>query len=149
VNKRHLDAIIFTLGGRWCRGRKRNRYDCAFRQSQTAVENYDAILYVTCNDHNSIFDVRADKIKHTVRFAVSDLAAQAPIWCNPGTAVFELCTCQKARGLPVVDGATNRFALTYVDPKLSDGTPEEAATYDERCAQIAREMLYAFSTVDE
>ena len=28
---------------------------------------------------------------------------------------------------------------------LSRNTPEEIATYDERCAQIAREMLYAMS----
>jgi hypothetical protein len=33
------------------------------------------------------------------------------------------------------------------DPKASDGTPDETATYDERCAQIAREMLYVFSRV--
>jgi len=35
-----------------------------------------------------------------------------------------------------------RFALPYDDPKQSDGTPTEVKTYDERCRQIAREMLY-------
>jgi hypothetical protein len=35
-----------------------------------------------------------------------------------------------------------RFSLPYLDPKVSDGTDEELATYDERCAQIAREMLF-------
>jgi arsenate reductase len=30
---------------------------------------------------------------------------------------------------------------------VSDDTPEESATYDERCAQVAREMLYAMSLV--
>lgn len=29
----------------------------------------------------------------------------------------------------------------------ADGTPDEARAYDERCAQIAREMLYVFSRV--
>jgi hypothetical protein len=43
---------------------------------------------------------------------------------------------------PVVRGAERRAAIPYVDPKISDSTPEEAATYDARCAQIAREMLY-------
>jgi hypothetical protein len=47
-----------------------------------------------------------------------------------------------------VAGAFRRIALPYEDPKASDGTLEEAATYDERCAQIAREMLYALSLVD-
>ena len=35
--------------------------------------------------------------------------------------------------------------MPFVDPKVSDGTPEEAATYDERCAQIAREMLWVMT----
>ena len=38
---------------------------------------------------------------------------------------------------PTVPGATDRFAIPFVDPKVSDGTEAEAATYDERCAQIA------------
>jgi len=35
----------------------------------------------------------------------------------------------------------------YDDPKVADGTPQEAAVYDERCLQIATEMLYLFSRV--
>lgn len=48
---------------------------------------------------------------------------------------------------PTVPGCQFRAAIRYVDPKASDGTPDETATYDERCAQIAREMLYVFSRV--
>lgn len=48
---------------------------------------------------------------------------------------------------PVVPGAAGRFSLPYMDPKESDGTPQETTTYDERCAQIAREELYLFSQV--
>ncbi len=47
----------------------------------------------------------------------------------------------------MVQGASSRFAIPYDDPKVADGTPEETAIYDERCAQIAREMLYVFSQV--
>ena len=43
---------------------------------------------------------------------------------------------------PTVPGAIDRFAIPFVDPKVSDGTEAEAATYDERCAQIAREFLW-------
>ena len=55
-------------------------------------------------------------------------------------------TCAQAdKGCPVVFGSSMRFSTPYVDPKVSDGTPEEKDTYDERCAQIAREMLYVMS----
>ncbi len=45
-------------------------------------------------------------------------------------------------------GATVRIPVPYEDPKVSDNTDKEAATYDERSRQIAREMLYAMSLVD-
>jgi hypothetical protein len=35
-----------------------------------------------------------------------------------------------------------------VDPKISDGTDREVATYDERCRQIAREMLFLMRQVN-
>lgn len=46
---------------------------------------------------------------------------------------------------PFVPGAEVRIAIAYEDPKAADGTPDEAATYDARCAQIARELHYALS----
>jgi hypothetical protein len=46
-----------------------------------------------------------------------------------------------------VKGANFRVAIPYVDPKVSDGKPEEAATYDERCLQIATEMLWVMQAV--
>ncbi len=48
---------------------------------------------------------------------------------------------------PVVRGAAARFAIPYEDPKAFDGTKRESRAYDERCRQIAREMLYVFSRV--
>ena len=51
------------------------------------------------------------------------------------------------KNCPVVFGADARFAIPYVDPKISDGTQDETATYDERCRQIAREMAYMISQV--
>ena len=55
-------------------------------------------------------------------------------------------TCSQAdRGCPIVYGSAARFSTPYVDPKVSDGTPEEVGTYDERCAEIARDMLYVMS----
>jgi arsenate reductase len=70
---------------------------------------------------------------------------QAP---NPTTDFCAVMTCSAAdEACPRVPGATLQLAIPYDDPKVADGMPEEAATYDERCAQIAREMLFAFSRV--
>jgi arsenate reductase len=73
----------------------------------------------------------------------SKVYGQSP---NPTTDFCAVMTCAAAdEACPRVPGATLRLAIPYDDPKLADGTPDEAATYDERCAQIAREMLFAFS----
>jgi arsenate reductase (thioredoxin) len=49
---------------------------------------------------------------------------------------------------PIVRGASHRVSIPYKDPKVADDTPTESAAYDERCAQIAREMLFAFSLAE-
>ncbi len=67
---------------------------------------------------------------------------------NPRADYCAVMTCAEAdAGCPVVRGAAARVSLGYDDPKQADGTPAEEARYDERCAQIAREMLYAFARV--
>lgn len=65
---------------------------------------------------------------------------------NPRAGFCAVMTCSQAdRDCPTVVGAAVRIAIPYEDPKSSDGTPQESACYDERCAQIAREMFYVFS----
>lgn len=67
---------------------------------------------------------------------------------NPSDNFAAIMVCDSAdAACPTVPGADRRFAIRYVDPKVADDTPEEAATYDERCAQIAREMLYTMSLI--
>ena len=58
-------------------------------------------------------------------------------------------TCSEADdACPIVVGASSRHAVTYEDPKISDGTPMESATYDQRSEQIAIEMLYVMSELN-
>jgi arsenate reductase len=65
---------------------------------------------------------------------------------NPDQNYCAVMVCSQAdQHCPIVKGCTLRISLPYEDPKVSDGTPEEVATYDERCQQICREMLYLFS----
>jgi len=67
---------------------------------------------------------------------------------NPTADFGAVMTCSSAdAACPVVKGANFRVAIPYVDPKVSDGKPEEAATYDERCLQIATSMSVGATNV--
>ena len=67
---------------------------------------------------------------------------------NPSENFAAVMTCSQAdQSCPIVRGASLRVAIPYDDPKASDGTSEETATYDERSQQIATEMFYLFSQV--
>lgn len=67
---------------------------------------------------------------------------------NPDKHFAAIMTCSDAeQNCPFVPGTELRIGTTYEDPKVSDGTPEQAATYQERFLQIAREMLYCFSLI--
>lgn len=67
---------------------------------------------------------------------------------NPDKDFAAIMTCSEADvNCPIIPGAKLRLPLTYEDPKAADDTPEETARYDERTAQIGRELLYAFSLV--
>jgi len=69
---------------------------------------------------------------------------QAP---NPASGFAAVMTCTQAdKACPVVAGADVRISIPYEDPKVFDNTPDEARMYDERTAQIARELLYVFSS---
>ncbi|MEI7730006.1 MAG: protein-tyrosine-phosphatase [Verrucomicrobiota bacterium] len=65
---------------------------------------------------------------------------------NPTDNYIAVMTCSQAdKNCPVVEGSSMRVAIPYADPKEADGKPEEEATYDERCKQIARDMFYLMS----
>ncbi len=67
---------------------------------------------------------------------------------NPAAGFAAVMTCTHAdENCPFIPGAV-RLSLPYEDPKAFDGTPREAAGYAERCRQIARELLFAFSRVN-
>lgn len=75
----------------------------------------------------------------------SKIFNQAP---NPTSNYCAIMTCSHAdENCPIAMGCDLRLPIRYDDPKISDDTPAEVATYDERCAQIAREMFYAMSRV--
>ncbi|WP_425389965.1 low molecular weight phosphatase family protein [Ekhidna sp.] len=64
---------------------------------------------------------------------------------NPSSGFAAIMTCSEADAeCPVVFGADARIKLFYEDPKVSDGSGNEAKVYGERCSQIAAEMNYVF-----
>ncbi len=68
---------------------------------------------------------------------------------NPQKEFIAVMTCSDAdESCPLVPGAKYRVAIPYKDPKVSDNTPAEERIYNERSRQIAREMFYVFSKVN-
>ena len=69
---------------------------------------------------------------------------------NPKADYGAIMTCASAdEGCPVVVGAQVRLPIRYNDPKVSDGTPDQAKVYLERSVQIGTEMKYVFHQVDQ
>lgn len=67
---------------------------------------------------------------------------------NPQNNFCAIMTCDEAdAACPFVPGAALRISLPYEDPKIYDGTPQQAAMYAERSHQIALEMAYAMFCV--
>lgn len=81
-----------------------------------------------------------------------DFGGEKPIKCFSKTIDHEslpksnfaaVMTCGHAEeNCPFLPGADLRIPITYEDPKVSDGTSQMEKIYDERCKQIAREVLY-------
>lgn len=67
---------------------------------------------------------------------------------NPKSDFAAIMTCSQAdEGCPFVPGAEKRIPITYEDPKAFDDTPQQAEKYSERSKQIATEMFYVFSKI--
>lgn len=67
---------------------------------------------------------------------------------NPRKDFAAILTCSEAdQNCPFIPGADMRIPLTYEDPKRWDDSDQKDAKYDERCRQIALEMLHVFNEV--
>ncbi|RCH54166.1 protein-tyrosine-phosphatase [Mucilaginibacter hurinus] len=67
---------------------------------------------------------------------------------NPGSEFAAVMTCSQAdAGCPYISGAEKRFPIPFEDPKAFDNTSQQAGKYHERSVQIANEMFYIFSQI--
>lgn len=68
---------------------------------------------------------------------------------NPSSNFAAIMTCSHAEeNCPFVPGTDLRIGITYDDPKDFDGTSQQDEKYLERSNQIALEILYTFSLVN-
>lgn len=64
---------------------------------------------------------------------------------NPSAHFAAIMTCADAdKNCPFVPGADARFAFTFEDPKVADGTPGAAAAYEKKAKEIGQELIYVF-----
>lgn len=69
---------------------------------------------------------------------------------NPRSNFAAIMTCSEAdSGCPYISGAEARVAIPFLDPKEHDNTPFQTEKYRERSLQIASEMFYVFSKINE
>jgi protein-tyrosine-phosphatase len=109
-----------------------------------ATERAGLKVKKTDDSKNPRYEVRFQDTEKPL-ICYSKVYSEAP---NPKADFCAVMTCSQAdASCPIVTGSSLRVPLFFDDPKVADGTPEESATYDERCRQISREMLYLFSRV--
>ena len=90
-------------------------------------------------EENPIYRVRVGKGLETLEFSKLYSDAQ-----NPQKAFAAILVCSEAdASCPAVKGASARISVPYMDPKVYDGAPFEAAKYAERRDDIGRFMLNA------
>jgi arsenate reductase len=69
---------------------------------------------------------------------------------NPQSEFAAIMTCNNADvGCPFIPGAAKRIPVKYDDPKAFDNAPQQAERYKERSNQIASEMLFVFSKIQQ
>lgn len=95
----------------------------------------------TTESENPVYEISFDNSTKPI-IAFSKVYDQAS---NPNRGFAAIMTCDHAEAnCPFISGAEKRLPIMYIDPKTSDDTPEESATYDARCRQIATEIKWAF-----
>ena len=88
-------------------------------------------------DANPIYQVSWGKGQQSIEF--SKKYSDAP---NPSKNFAAVLVCSEAdTSCPVIAGASVRIPTSYLDPRLYDGAPFEAAKYAERRDDIGRFML--------
>jgi arsenate reductase (thioredoxin) len=132
---------------------------------QKGVKSFSGGTEATAFNLNAInalkrlgFDISVIKEGNNPVYQVTFGDGETPVECfskvydhevNPQSGFAAIMTCGDAEAnCPFIPAVDLRIATTYDDPKVSDNTPMQDATYDERCKQVGREVLYVFSKLN-
>ncbi len=109
-----------------------------------ALERVGFHIHAESSTENPIYDVQFDEQAFPV-LCFSKLYSDVE---NPQKEFAALMVCGSAeQNCPLVAGADLRVSLTFEDPKDFDGTPQQNEKYDERCKEVATQMMYLFSKI--
>lgn len=96
------------------------------------------------NTENPVYAIKFDEDRHPI----IGFSKKYDSSFNPTHGFAAIMTCSQADGgCPFIAGADKRIPVTFEDPKISDGTPEQTKIYHERSLQIGTEMFYVFSQI--
>lgn len=96
------------------------------------------------NTENPVYAIKFDEDRHPI----IGFSKKYDSSFNPTHGFAAIMTCSQADGgCPFIAGADKRIPVTFEDPKVSDGTPEQTRVYHERSLQIGAEMFYVFSQI--
>ena len=95
-------------------------------------------------EENPIYSIKYSENQHPIIGFSKTITSDF----NPESGFAAIMTCSSAdQGCPFIAGAEKRIPITYEDPKVSDGTPQQSEKYEERSNQIATEMKFIFSQI--
>ena len=95
---------------------------------------------------NPIYSIKYDDNEHPIIGFSKRLDSDF----NPKDSFAAVMTCSQAdEGCPFVAGAEKRIPITFEDPKAFDNSPLQAEKYKERSEQIASEMYYVLSQIQQ
>lgn len=115
-----------------------------FPVAAKTLENSGFKVEILSNEENPIYSIKYSENQHPI----IGFSKTITLNFNPKSGFAAIMTCSSAdQGCPFIVGAEKRIPITYEDPKVSDGTPQQAEKYKERSNQIATEMKFIFSQI--
>ena len=115
-----------------------------FPVAAKTLENSGFKVETLSQGENPIYSIKYSENQHPIIGFSKTITSDF----NPENGFAAIMTCSSAdQGCPFIAGAEKRIPITYEDPKVSDGTPQQTEKYEERSNQIATEMKFIFSQI--
>lgn len=117
-----------------------------FPMVKETLENTGFKIQTIAKGDNPIYSIKYSNNEHPIIGFSKKLTSEF----NPSSEFAAIMTCSQAdSGCPFVPGAEQRIPITFEDPKAFDNTPQQAEKYHERSIQIATELFYVYSQINQ